>query len=79
MFGKHTYSGGSSSVDVNLTLDLTDYVKTEDLSDYIKKMILLLRVPQHSIQLQSQIVIQQYLAKVVNYILIIIMVIMLFI
>ena len=29
MFGKHTSSGGTSSVDVNLTLDLTDYVKKD--------------------------------------------------
>ena len=37
MFGKHTSSSGTSSVDVNLKLDLTDYVKTEDLADYVKK------------------------------------------
>jgi hypothetical protein len=37
MFGKHAYSGDGSNVDVNLTLDLTDYVKTEDLANYMKK------------------------------------------
>ena len=29
MFGKHTSCGATSNVDVNLTLDLTDYVKKD--------------------------------------------------
>ena len=37
MFGKHTSCGSTSNVDVNLTLDLTDYGKTTDLTDYVKK------------------------------------------
>jgi hypothetical protein len=40
MFGKHTCSGSTSNVAVNLTLDLTDYLKIEDLNlnltDYVK-------------------------------------------